>query len=159
LATWQIKATAVALTTTAIESRSSTELSVYSSFLGRVQETKAKTPRSITAYERDGDVIWLGRLPNHPAIGIAHPTDESGTEDPLLTMDRVPRTAPPNAPDVVVPWLENGFDDPNVEPSLMSQLFEEVPEGETAETEMSPEEPKGKAACSWGGSRCTLKVC
>ena len=36
-------------------------------FLGRVQEMKAKTPRTIATYERDGDVIWYGRLPNHPA--------------------------------------------------------------------------------------------
>src|ERR1700744_3800310 len=82
-------------------------------FLGRVQEMKAKTPRTIATYERDGDVIWYGRLPNHPAIGVPNITEQTEADQPVLTLDRVPRTAPPPAPELVIPWLAVGIDDPS----------------------------------------------
>lgn len=90
-------------------------------FLARVQQIKSQTPRTMEAYERDGEVIWLHALPNHPAISTMHRIGGADPLDPILTVDRVPRLAPPSPPEAVANWLTERIDDPASEPMLVEQ--------------------------------------
>jgi very-short-patch-repair endonuclease len=60
-------------------------------FLGRTQQLRNLPPRSVEGYR---SVLWLDELPDHPAVTAAH-RGEPGPEDPILTIDRVARVAPP----------------------------------------------------------------
>lgn len=96
-------------------------------FLARVQQIKSKTPRTIEAYERDGDVIWLHALPNHPAINTMAQGEDPDPTDPMLTIERVPRLAPPSPPEAIAVWLTARVDDPQSEPTLAHERVVEGP--------------------------------
>lgn len=90
-------------------------------FLARVQQIKAQTPRTIEAYERDGDVIWFHALPNHPAISTMYRAGGADPADPMLTIDRILRLAPPSPPEAVANWITERIDDPESEPVLVAE--------------------------------------
>jgi very-short-patch-repair endonuclease len=73
-------------------------------FLGRAQQLRNLPPRTVDAYR---DVLWLGELPDHPAVTAAH-RGEPGPDDPVLTIDRVARVDPP-----VPEFGVDRFDDPD----------------------------------------------
>jgi REase_MTES_1575/AAA domain len=60
-------------------------------FLGRTQQLRNLPPRTTDAYRA---VHWLHDLPEHPAVTAAHRV-EPDLDDPILTIDRVPRVDPP----------------------------------------------------------------
>jgi hypothetical protein len=94
-------------------------------FMSRVQEIKAKTPRTIATYEREGDVVWFDRLPAHPAIVTTHRSGGADPDAPLLVVERVPRLPPPVPPELVQQWLATAIDDPATTPVLMTQIPKE----------------------------------
>ena len=73
-------------------------------FLGRTQQLRNLPPRTVDGYR---SVLWLDELPDHPAVTAAH-RGEPGPDDPILTIDRVARVAPPE-PEFGV----DRFDDPD----------------------------------------------
>lgn len=99
-------------------------------FLARVQQIKSRTPRTLDAYLRDGDVMWFHALPNHPAVRTMHRGGGADPADPMFTIDRVPRIAPPSPPDEIVSWLITGIDDPSSSPRLADQIVVEQDSGE-----------------------------
>lgn len=108
-------------------------------FLARVQQIKTRTPRTVEAYERDGDVIWLDSLPSHPAINTVHRVGGVDPGDAMLTVERVPRLAPPSPPEAVAPWLVEQIDDPETEPSLVLERAVDVEDGDESSTAVEPE--------------------
>ncbi|WP_318531918.1 AAA domain-containing protein [Amycolatopsis eburnea] len=88
--------------------------------------------RSVDTYRRDGDVLWLADLPVHPAItrlaGDAPPADA-----PLLSVDRVPVTLPPEPDADLARWLTEPLDDAEKTPSLRQRITDVEPEPDAEE--------------------------
>lgn len=61
-------------------------------FLGRAQQLRNQPARDIDNYYM---VLWLKDLPDHPALHTTFRQAEPAPDDPLLTMQRVPRVDPP----------------------------------------------------------------
>ena len=91
-------------------------------FLGRVQQLKANPPRTTDTYERDGAVLWLADLPQHPAVWSAGRGGDPEQGDPLLTVDRVSHLEPPVPTVAIMPWLEGEIDDPDHRPTLRESI-------------------------------------
>lgn len=91
-------------------------------FLGRAQQLKTKPPRTLDAYQRDGSVLWLGDLPHHEAITTSARGGDPEPDDLLLTIDRVARLGPPDAPDLLTGWLDGPQDDPDEPPQLRDSI-------------------------------------
>lgn len=103
-------------------------------FLGRAQQLKSQTPRSVASYQKDGSVLWLADLPHHTAVRSAHRVGEPDHDDDLLVIDRVPRLAAPEAVDALQPWLADPTDDPDRIPGLRKSLpIQDEPDDEPAE--------------------------
>jgi very-short-patch-repair endonuclease/DNA polymerase III delta prime subunit len=100
-------------------------------FLGRAQRLKASSPASVESYRRDGMVLWLAEAPEHEAVRCAYSGGDPQPGDPLLVIDRVPKTDPAQPGEELAPWLAGPLDDPGREP----QLRREIPAAE-AETEL-----------------------
>lgn len=89
-------------------------------------------------------VLWFRDLPDHPSIrrgfpnqssavepgGLARPEGERTEEDFVLTVRRPTLTRPPTSPDVISPWLEQGWDDPFADIQVRESLNEAGKEGE-----------------------------
>jgi hypothetical protein len=89
-------------------------------FLGRTQQLKNLPPRTVESYRRDGAVMWLAELPHHPAVNTAH-RGEPAPDDPLLSVDRIPRLDPPVPDDDLASWLDGEIDDPEKPPELREE--------------------------------------
>lgn len=93
-------------------------------FLRHAQELKtaAHQATDLAAYQRDGLVLWLSDIPRHPAVVVPR---YSGTpsEEPLLTIDRVPQSAPPEPGTELDRWLSEPRDDPAQPPSLRESII------------------------------------
>jgi DNA polymerase III delta prime subunit len=89
-------------------------------FLARAQQLKNQPPRTVDAYRRDGAVLWLAELPSHPAVRAAHRAEDPGPDEPLLSIDRVPRLDPPIPDESLAPWLSGPLDDPDTPPQPRS---------------------------------------
>jgi AAA domain len=87
-------------------------------FLARAQQLKNQPPRAVDGYRRDGAVLWLADLPNHPAVSTAHRDEDPEPDDPLLTIERVPRLDPPAPGETLGQWLPGPLDDPDHPPAL-----------------------------------------
>ena len=61
-------------------------------FLGRTQQLLVKPVRTVDKFEK---ALWLGDLPEHPAVHSAHRAANPDADSPLLAMDRVPKLDPP----------------------------------------------------------------
>ena len=94
-------------------------------FLAAIQQLKSKAPRHIDTYVREGEVIWLRGLPTHEAIRSSYRAGSPSPDDPILTIDRVPRIAPPQPPTAVKPWLASEVDDPVSRPELLNSRIVE----------------------------------
>lgn len=105
-------------------------------FLARVQQVTSQTPRTIETYERDGDVLWFHALPDHPAVKTSHRSGELDPSDPILTIDRVSRIAPPAGPSLIEDWLRHRIDNPEEEPTLVDQRVVEIGKAEDGSTEV-----------------------
>ncbi|WAL63788.1 AAA domain-containing protein [Amycolatopsis cynarae] len=92
-------------------------------FLLRAQELKAAVHRvaDVDAYKRDGLVLWLSDLPEHPAVALA-PEAGAAPDDPLLTIGRIPRLDPPAPGAELSTWLTGPFDDPSRPPTLREAI-------------------------------------
>ena len=108
-------------------------------FLAATQQLKSKTPRQIDAYVREGEVIWLRGLPTHEAIRSSYRLGSPSPDDPILTIDRVPRIAPPQPPTAMNPWLASEVDDPNSRPELLSSRIIERQPSDAETTEFADE--------------------
>lgn len=60
-------------------------------FLSRAQQLKNQPPRTVETYQ---SVLWLGDLPHHRAVIVAHRGGDPAPDDALLSIDRVPRLDP-----------------------------------------------------------------
>lgn len=93
-------------------------------FLAEAQLMKAGRSRTTDTYD---SVSWLGHLPDHAAVRSAHRTVDTGTEDPILLVDRVPPRPGPPVPDQLVPWLDGSAEDPGREPHLREKIANPSP--------------------------------
>jgi REase_MTES_1575/AAA domain len=74
-------------------------------FLGRAQQLRNQPPRTVDGYR---SVLWLGGLPDHPAVVSAHRGDPEPESD-VLTIERVARHEPPPL-DELAPWVADQHD-------------------------------------------------
>ncbi|NEE03785.1 hypothetical protein [Phytoactinopolyspora halotolerans] len=93
-------------------------------FLKQTQRLKVSTPNSTDTYQRDGAVLWLGALPSHQVISSGHKAEELKPDDPILTIDRVPRMAPPQIDPELERWLDSELDDPEHPPGLRRSVLD-----------------------------------
>ena len=91
-------------------------------FLARAQQLKAKPPRTLDAYQRDGSVLWLGDVPHHPAVTSAARGGDPEPDAALLSIDRVAKLAPAQPGEELAPWLDGAWDDPDRLPQLRDAL-------------------------------------
>jgi hypothetical protein len=105
-------------------------------FLTRVQQQRTRPVRDVDSYvSRSGDVVWLGKMPHDRAINGPHLKTAPDAAEPILVIDRVPRTDPPPPPPDLADWLvPNSWIDPGVEPELRDSVTRRVPgdDGEPA---------------------------
>jgi very-short-patch-repair endonuclease len=113
-------------------------------FLGRTQQLRNLPPRTVDGYR---SVLWLDELPDHPAVTAAH-RGEPGPDDPILTVDRVARVAPP-----VPEFGVDRFDDPDQlvpppeDPELRARYDEWLP----AWQEWAERERRDRPVRAWYG--------
>jgi hypothetical protein len=91
-------------------------------FLTQAQLLRSVPVRSVEAYQREGNVIWLADLPQH--FGVERDIDEDppALDTPVMTLHRVPPVDPPEPPHGVAGWLDGPIGDPAVEPGLLEQV-------------------------------------
>jgi very-short-patch-repair endonuclease len=92
-------------------------------FLGRSQQLRNQPARDVDSYRRDGAVLWLKDLPHHAALDTALRQGEPAVDDPLITVERVPRSGPPVPDDQLREWLDGPLDDPETVPTLRASVF------------------------------------
>ncbi|MFD5825984.1 AAA domain-containing protein [Lentzea sp. NPDC060358] len=90
-------------------------------FLARSQQLKANPPRTTDRYE---SVLWLGQLPEHPAIRSAHAEQAPEPGAALLTVERVAHQDAPEPGADLRPWLDGEWDVPGTAPGLRESLGE-----------------------------------
>lgn len=89
-------------------------------FLRGAQRLKSSPVRSLEVYRREGEVIWLADVPEHPAVtGF-----EQGSDGPLLAVERVPVVDPPDPGEELGRWLTEPLGEPDQEPSLRERVVE-----------------------------------
>lgn len=91
-------------------------------FLLRAQQLKTTSPRTTDTYREDGAVLWLADSPEHPAVTVAHRGGDPDPDDPLLTVDRVPRAEPPAPNAELAKWVTQPLDDPEQTPTLRDAI-------------------------------------
>jgi len=94
-------------------------------FLGRSQELLAKPVRQVNAYEK---VVWFGDLPEHPALTWGNRTAEPDPDQPLLSLERVPKADPPVVPTALVEWIDGALDNLDEPPVLRDAIYIDEPE-------------------------------
>src|SRR4051812_22125905 len=75
-------------------------------FLAAAQQLRLAPVRTVDAYARDGDVVWLGELPEHEAVAPALAQEAPDTDAPLLVVRRVAAQESPAPPPHLLPWLD-----------------------------------------------------
>ena len=109
-------------------------------FLGEVQRIKSDPPRSVDGYE---SVLWLGDLPDHPAVQVAGRTGVPDRDDPLLSIDRLPNREAPAPDEPLARWLTGAVDIPDAPPTLRETITRtERVEGPDSEVELQTRELK-----------------
>src|ERR1700722_373283 len=98
-------------------------------FLGRTQQLLVKPVRTVDKFEK---TLWLGDLPENPAVHSAHRAANRDADWPPLAIDRMPKREPPSVPDHLTVWVQGPTDDVNREPSLRDAIYNEGPVGSVA---------------------------
>lgn len=91
-------------------------------FLARTQQLKTSSPRTVDSYQREGSILWLGDLPDHPAVLAAHRGGDPEPDDALLTIERVARLDPPAPDELLTAWLNGPLDNPERPPELRESI-------------------------------------
>ncbi|MEU1982524.1 AAA domain-containing protein [Nocardia sp. NPDC019395] len=115
-------------------------------FLARAQSIGARRVTNLEAYRRDGTVIWLGEVPEHPAV-VYRPEVEAG---PFLSVGKVVVTPPPEPNENVRPWLfSSTFDDCAVPPEIreLRTVFDD--DGEESELCLSGDPELTEQVDAW----------
>ncbi|WP_307857471.1 AAA domain-containing protein [Mycobacterium sp. SM1] len=72
-------------------------------------------------------VVWFADIPDHLAVRSAHRMANLELPNPLLEVDRVPKSDPPPIASDLIPWVEGPIDDLSREPSLREVIYVEEP--------------------------------
>jgi hypothetical protein len=86
-------------------------------FLREGQRLRAASVRDVAAYQDQGAVHWLHELPEHSALSVASGGEDTESDQPLLSIDRIAQVTAPVAPDELADWLDGDLDDSHVEPT------------------------------------------
>ncbi|WP_446223315.1 AAA domain-containing protein [Nocardia sp. IBHARD005] len=89
-------------------------------FLAHAQQLRASRIKELSAYQRDGQVIWIADLPQDPAV--TYRSAEPGT--PFLVVEKVQVPSAPEPSQLVREWLDGAIDDPYREPQLASRRLD-----------------------------------
>lgn len=92
-------------------------------FFAQAQKLKSAPVRNIDTYAKDGAVLWLSNWPNHPAVSTPL-GGAPGPEEPVLTVERIPRVAPPEPPASIRAWIDGPLDDPAKPPTVRPKVDE-----------------------------------
>jgi len=111
-------------------------------FLGAAAGLKNTPVRSVDTYQ---STLWFSGIPVHRAVQVAHRDGDPAPDSPILTVDRVPRLAPPAVPKELAPWVDGPRDDVDRPPTLHDSITVAsdsplAPSGE--EQEDDPEAPQ-----------------
>ena len=88
-------------------------------FLAAAQRLKATRVRTTSSYDQ---VLWMGDLPDHPAVSSAHRSAVIDAGTPLLVVRRLPAVPAPEVPEPLRPWLDGPADEPGTEPALLDAI-------------------------------------
>ncbi|HEU5108341.1 MAG TPA: AAA domain-containing protein [Micromonosporaceae bacterium] len=88
-------------------------------YLAEAQRLKSRPARRTDSYPT---VLWFADFPHHPAVAAAHRGSDPEPEAPLLSIDRVPRAAPPPTIEPLASWLDGPVDDPRRPPELRDSI-------------------------------------
>lgn len=83
-------------------------------FLAKAQTLRASRIQDIATYQRDGEVLWVADLPEHPAVTY----QEAEPGKPFLMVQKVTIGSAPEPEFELRRWLETGWDKPETEPAL-----------------------------------------
>ncbi|WP_433673429.1 AAA domain-containing protein [Nocardia sp. CA-136227] len=83
-------------------------------FLAKAQTLRASRIQDIATYQRDGEVLWVADLPEHPAVTY----QEAEPGKPFLMVQKVTIGSAPEPETELRRWLETGWDKPETEPAL-----------------------------------------
>ena len=86
-------------------------------FLTRAQELKSAPVRDVASYEY---ALWLGELPQHPAVSVGDHTFEA--DSPVLKLERIVLAEAPEPSPLLHPWLSQRHDNSSSKPGLKSEL-------------------------------------
>ncbi|MGW4350759.1 AAA domain-containing protein [Nocardia sp. NPDC004582] len=112
-------------------------------FLAKAQTLRASRIQDIATYQRDGEVLWVADLPEHPAVTY----QEAEPGKPFLMVQKVTIGSAPEPEIELRGWLETGWDKPETEPALRTTRagrsgetlrLDEHPEIRTAFTQWLP---------------------
>ncbi|WP_433703440.1 AAA domain-containing protein [Prescottella equi] len=111
-------------------------------FLGRTQQLLVKPVRTVDGFE---EVVWFSELPTHLAVRSRHGRANLEADEPLLEIDRVPRTDPPVVPGLLGEWVTGSVEDIDQQPVLREEIFtdEPSPDGEIRRRRVLLEEADG----------------
>ncbi len=90
-------------------------------FLAHAQQLRVSRIKDLSAYQRDGKVIWVAELPDDPAVTYR----EADAGAPFLIVEKVQVPSVPTPTGVVRDWLDGAFDDPDREPQLASRRYDD----------------------------------
>ncbi|KGN29911.1 hypothetical protein N802_10200 [Knoellia sinensis KCTC 19936] len=91
-------------------------------FLARAQQLKSKPVRNLDSYKGEGAVHWVGDVPAHRAVHVAHRDGDPASDGHLLSVERVERHEPPPPPDVLRKWLKGDPESASSQPDLWSTV-------------------------------------
>ena len=92
-------------------------------FLAAVQRVSAHPVMDVSRYgDRDGRVLWLGKVPEDPATQAAQRLESPDPGEPVMRVRRIPAVPAPAAPTELQRWLAGDLEDPEVEPELLESI-------------------------------------
>lgn len=111
-------------------------------YLAEVQQLRISPIRTVERYKSDGAVLWLSDLSGHAAATIANIEGAPAPGDPVVAVDRVPRTSPPTPAELLSPWLTGPCDAPDRQPALQEEPPEFDPADDAAPSELRSAAPQ-----------------
>ncbi|MFD7847001.1 AAA domain-containing protein [Nocardia sp. NPDC059764] len=102
-------------------------------FLAKAQTLRASRIQDIATYQRDGEVLWVADLPEHPAVTY----QEAEPGKPFLMVQKVTIGSAPEPEIELRRWLETGWGKPETEPALRTTRAGQS--GETLRLDDHPE--------------------
>ena len=95
-------------------------------FLREVQSQRSKPVRKYQTYSEQGQVYWLGELPEHRSITSLLGAAELELDQPFITIDPIERTDAPELPAHLRRWVSGDRRDPTATVSLREETTEVV---------------------------------